>query len=104
QYHWVNAGYASYEDYLARFTSKRRNQLKRERRAPSEQGITLRTVRGDALSSVDPETVYQLYLSTVDKHMWGMRHLKPAFFQRVLEAYSHRVEVVEARREGRVIA
>src|SRR5262249_18764495 len=28
QYHWKNAGYRTYDDYLARFDSKRRNQLK----------------------------------------------------------------------------
>ena len=31
QYHWSNPGYRTYDDYLARFDSKRRHQLKHER-------------------------------------------------------------------------
>ena len=40
QYHFLNEGYRTPDDVLQRFNSKRRNQLKRERRAPSEQGLT----------------------------------------------------------------
>ncbi len=103
QYQWHNAGYRSFDDFLGRFRSKRRNQILRERRAPSEQGITLRTVRGDALSSVDPGELYRLYSTTVDKHPFGHRALTPAFFEIILERFSDRIELVEARRSGRLI-
>ncbi len=104
QYHWLNHGYASEEDFLARFTSKRRNQLRRERRAPSEQGIAIRTLRGDELSSVNPQQMFKLYCTTVDKHVWGYRHLEASFFRRILSNFSDRVELVEARRRGRLVA
>src|SRR5262249_48332842 len=96
--------YASAEDFLARFNSKRRNQLRRERRAPSEQGISIRTLRGEQLSSANPNEVFRLYCTTVDKHVWGYRHLEPSFFRRVLTGFQHRIELVEARRSGRLIA
>ncbi len=104
QYHWVNHGYRSVEDFLARFHSKRRHQLRRELRAPASQGITLRTLRGEALASLDPEEVFRVYASTVDKYPWGTRHLTPAFFARMLSGLRHRCEFVEARREGRLVA
>jgi uncharacterized protein len=104
QYHFLNEAYRSFDDVLARFTSKRRNQIRRERRATAEHGIELRTLRGDALSSVDPDELYRLYASTVDKFVWGRRYLTPEFFARVLERFRHRVEVVQALRGGRVIA
>jgi len=104
QYHWLNHGYASTEDFLARFNSRRRNQLRRERRAPKEQGIDIRTRRGEELLSVDPNEVFKLYCTTVDKHVWGYRHLEPSFFRRVLSGFRDRVELVEARRGGRLIA
>lgn len=104
QYHWINEGYASFEDFLARFNAKRRHQLKRERRALLEQKIQVRTVRGDELAKVDPQEVFQLYCSTVDKYPWGQRQLVPAFFERMLKQFRHRVELVEARREGRLVA
>jgi uncharacterized protein len=104
QYHFLNEGYRSFEDVLARFTSKRRNQIRRERRATAEHRIQLRTVRGEALADVDPEEVYRLYAGTVDKFAWGRRYLTEDFFEKVLVCFRHRVELVQALREGRVIA
>lgn len=104
QYQWRNAGYGSFEDFLARFHTKRRNQLRRELRAPATQGLTLRTLRGEELAGVDPMDVYRLYVSTVDKYPWGRRHLTPGFFSRVLSTFGHACELVEARREGRLVA
>lgn len=104
QYHWLNRGYDSFDGFLERFTSKRRNQVRRERRAPSEQGIELSTVRGEALASLDPEEVYSLYCSTVDKFVWGRRHLEQRFFERVLKTFRHRVEIVQAKKNGEWIA
>jgi predicted N-acyltransferase len=49
QYHWNNPGYGGFEDYLGRFRSKRRNQIRRERREMAEQGIEIRCLRGDAI-------------------------------------------------------
>jgi predicted N-acyltransferase len=104
QYHWFNAGYASFDDYLGRFNAKRRHHLRRERRALVEQGIEVRTLRGDELANVDPQEVFRLYCSTVDKYPWGQRQLTAAFFERALSDFGHRVELVEARRGGRLVA
>jgi uncharacterized protein len=106
QYHWRNAGYASPEDFLARFHAKRRNQLRRELRAPEAQGLSLRCLRGDGLSSVDPALLFRLYASTVDRYGLGPRSLNEPFFRRMLEGFSHRVECVEARAlsDGRLVA
>jgi predicted N-acyltransferase len=104
QFHWRNDGYASWDDFLARFSSKQRGNIRRERAAAAKQGVEIRTLRGHELASVDPRLVHRLYASTVDKHMWGKRHLGLRFFERVLETMRHRVEVVLAERQGRVIA
>lgn len=104
QYHWLNGGYASWEDFLQRFRSKRRNQLRRERRAPAEQGIELRTLRGDELAGVDPEAVYAIYTSTIDKYLFGQRYLNLEFFRQVLRQCRSRIEWVEARKDGRLVA
>ncbi|XXF76852.1 GNAT family N-acetyltransferase [Myxococcaceae bacterium GXIMD 01537] len=104
QYHWLNDGYRTMEDFLARFHAKRRNQLRRELRAPAEQGVTVRTLRGEALGALDPQEVFRVYASTVDKYPWGLRHLTPDFFARMLAQARHRCEFIEARREGRLVA
>lgn len=104
QFHWQNDGYASYDEFLSRFHSKRRNQLRRERRAASEQGIEIRTRRGDELGPEDAELVFRLYASNVDRHLYGGRYLDLEFFRRVLDRFRERVEFVEARRAGKVVA
>jgi predicted N-acyltransferase len=106
QYHWRNAGYRTLEEFLARFHAKRRNQLRRELRAPGAQGLEVRTLRGEALSGVDPAGLFRLYASTVDRYGLGPRSLNEAFFRRMLEDFGHRVECVEARArpDGRLVA
>src|SRR5690606_26784698 len=81
QYHWRNAGYRSYDDFLARFTSKQRANLRRERAAAEQQGIAIRTVRGEEARALDPGLVHAIYLATVDKMVWGMRYLNREFFE-----------------------
>ncbi len=104
QYHWDNPGYRDYEEFLSRFDSKRRNQLRREAKAAGEQGITLSTRRGDELSEADAALAYRLYLSTVEKFAWGRRYLTEGFFRRVLRDLPEHLELVEAKRGGEVIA
>ncbi|MGZ5958480.1 MAG: GNAT family N-acetyltransferase, partial [Myxococcaceae bacterium] len=104
QYHFLNEGYRAPEDVLQRFTSKRRNQLRRERRAPAQQGLEIRVLRGEALAEADPKEAFRLYARTVDKFAWGRRYLNPRFFSRVLDRFRHRVELVQARAGDRVVA
>jgi predicted N-acyltransferase len=107
QYHWRNEGYATPDAFLARFSSKRRNAIRRERAAPARQGIAIRTVRGDELGR-DPagwaERCFALHRASTDRMAWGMRFVNRAFYARVLETMPDAVEVVEARRDGRLVA
>ena len=109
QYHWHNPspGYRDSDAFYARFTSKRRNALRRERAAAAAQGIALRTVRGDVIAS-DPQhyadLAHRLHESTVDKLVWGRRWLNQAFYRRLFAALPQAVELVLAERAGQVVA
>ena len=104
QYHWRNRGYRFYDVYLARFDSKRRNQLRRERAAAATQGIVLRTVRGAELQPEHAQLAYRFYENTVEKNGWGQVQLTPAFFERVFATLPEHVELVIASRNGKPIA
>lgn len=107
QYHWQNAGYRRFEDFLARFDSKRRNAIRRERAAPARQGIEIRTLAGEAIAEGGGRLaaeVFALYRGTVDAMDWGMRFVNGPFFARLVAGMPDAVEVVEARREGRLVA
>lgn len=104
QFHWENPGYTSYEDYLARFDSKRRNQLKRERGAAEKQGINLATLRGPELTQEHADLAYRFYEATNRRHAWGRIQLNRAFFRKAFEALPDAVEMVLATKDGKTVA
>jgi predicted N-acyltransferase len=107
QFHWKNEGYGSMADFLARFNSKRRHMLRREMAAPAEQGIEIRTVRGEELRR-DPagwaKRAHALHRSTVDKLMWGRRWLNEKFYLSAFAEMPDAVEVVGAFRGPGLVA
>jgi hypothetical protein len=104
QYHWRNAGYASFEDYLGAFRSKRRNQIRRERRALAEQDVVLEVRTGDAIGDELFEPMYRCYHTTVEQHVWGRRYLNPRFFQLLAGRFRSRLCFVLARQHGELVA
>jgi predicted N-acyltransferase len=104
QYHWKNPGYATYDEYLARFGSKRRHQLRRERGEAAKQGITISTRGGAGLKPGDADLAYRFYEATSGKNGWGHIQLNRQFFRNVFEAMPESVEMVIAEKDGRVVA
>jgi hypothetical protein len=100
QYHWHNEGFACFEDYLARFRSKRRNQIRRERREMEEQRIALRVLRGDEITAALARPMHAFYRATVDGRAWGRRYLSRRFFELAIERFRHRLCVVVAEAAG----
>jgi hypothetical protein len=103
QFHWRNEGYRTFDDYLARFSSKRRNQIKRERKEMDKQGIVITTER-DRIAPEVIDAMYDFYLATVEKFTWGRQYLNRAFFEEICAGLAGKVEVVLARDGGRIIA
>jgi predicted N-acyltransferase len=104
QFHWKNPGYRSYDDYLARFDSKRRHQLRRERGAAAGQGITLRTVRSQELDERHAELAWRFYEATAGRHGWGSVQLNRRFFHLAFAGMGDAIELVVAERQGKVVA
>src|SRR5690606_185461 len=46
QFHWRNRGYASFEDFIAELSSRKRKDLRKERRA-AQDGVQIRALTGD---------------------------------------------------------
>lgn len=53
QFHWHNRDYHQFDDFLNRLTSKKRKNIRQERRRVSQQGIRLRRLNGHTASSDD---------------------------------------------------
>ncbi len=107
QYHWFREDAASWADYLARFTSKQRNQIKRELRGVEEQGLVVETLRPEAHTRKVARTMHGFYATTIEQHgMWGRMYLNVEFFERIVERFSERLAWVVARRGpgGEIVA
>ena len=103
QFQWTNDDYGDFDAFLARFDSKRRNQIRRERRRVREAGVRVRVVEGDALGPEHAAVAWDLYVSTVDKFSWGRRYLNRRFFELLVERFAHRLFLVLAERDGEVV-
>jgi predicted N-acyltransferase len=97
QFQWHNAGYANFDDFLARFNAKRRHQIRRERREALAQGVDVEVLTGSDLSPALADFVFDFYRTTVDKHFWGRRYLNRAFFEEVLVRLRDRIHLVVGR-------
>jgi predicted N-acyltransferase len=104
QFQWENPGWRTFDDYLAALRSKRRTQVKRERRELERQGVAIEALAGDAIPDELFEPMFQLYKSTVDKLYWGRQYLNRALFEQLRRHWKHRLCFIVARRHGAVIA
>lgn len=90
QFHWENAGYRSFEDYLASLRAPSRKQVRKERREAAGQGLRLATVGGAQMSDLEWEALYRFYRSTAERK-GGFAYLPRAFFARIRATYAEHV-------------
>ena len=104
QYKWRNHGYESFEDYLGALRHKRRKEIKRERRILGEQDVEIQALVGDQIPEDLYPEMYRLYLTTVDKYVWGRRYLTPPFFDLLRERFARNLCFLVARQRGEIVA
>jgi predicted N-acyltransferase len=100
QFHWRNAGYAKFDDFLARFSSKRRNQIRREMREMRDQKIAIEVLTGESLKPERVDFIFDFYRSTVEKFFYGKQYLNRQFFEQVCSTMPQHLHVVVASDEG----
>lgn len=103
QFHWENPGYESFDDFLSRMNSKRRNQVKRERREMRDRGIELSALSGRELTPELIDFVFEFYLSTVEKFAWGRQYLCRELFEEVASTMPDALHVVVAKQSGKLL-
>lgn len=95
QFHLENPGWASFDDFLSALQSRKRKQIKRERRTVAESGLRLRRLTGSDIATRHWEAFYGFYLRTADKR-WGIPYLTEAFFHELGARLADRVLLVLA--------
>jgi predicted N-acyltransferase len=103
QYHWQNDNYATFDDFLAALSSRKRKTLKRERRDANNAGLEFRTLRGSQIDAAHWKAFYRFYESTVDRK-WGSAYLTEAFFPLLSDRLGDRVVLMLAEHGGKPVA
>ena len=79
QFHWSNAGYATFDDYLASLASRKRKAMRKEREQALEAGLTVTWLRGREITQTDWDAFYEFYTETGSRK-WGRPYLNREFF------------------------
>lgn len=103
QYHWHNRGYESFDAFLAALRSKKRKNMRRDRRQVRAAGIRFERRAGDELSDAERDFVHACYEQTFLEH-GNFPALTAAFFEQVATELPRAVLVVLAFRDRRPIA
>jgi predicted N-acyltransferase len=102
QFHWINEGYKSFDEFLAALSSRKRKVLQRERREAME-GIEIVCLTGKQLTDDVWDAFFRFYMDTGSRK-WGRPYLNREFFSIVTAAMADRIVLVMARRADRWIA
>ena len=97
QFHFVNEGYADFEDFLARLTARKRKAIKRERREALGDGITIDLLTGSDIRPAHWDSFFEFYMDT-GARKWGRPYLTRAFFDEIGARMADRILLVMARR------
>lgn len=103
QYQWFNRGYQNFDDFLARFSSRKRKNLRRERQKVVEAGITFDILEGPDITPDLWRTFYLFYQSTY--FVRGRSpYLTEEFFNRAGQTMPDNLLLVMAKKQGEYIA
>ncbi|WP_057830571.1 GNAT family N-acetyltransferase [Colwellia sp. TT2012] len=103
QFHWFNRGYASFDDFLATFTSRKRKNTRKERASIKQQGINIRQVRGPDITASDIDFFYLTYQLTYLKQ-GHQPHLNFDFFKQIFTHLAANVLLIIARHNDEDVA
>ena len=102
QFHWQNADYATFEQFLETFASRKRKAVRKER-AEATQNVTLEIVEGREIKEAHWDALFQFYMETGSRK-WGHPYLNRTFFSLLGDAMPERCLIVFAKRAGRYVA
>ncbi len=103
QFHFLNKGYSSHEDFLSELSSSKRKNLRKERRSALENGISIDWLTGSDLTEDIWDQFFAFYMDTGSRK-WGRPYLTREFYSLIGERMADDILLVMAKREGRYVA
>ncbi len=102
QFHWSNRDFASFDGFLATLTSRKRKDLRKERRAAND-GITVKALSGDDIKP-DHWDAFWLFYQDTGARKWGTPYLTREAFDLFGERMGERLLLLLAFEDGLPIA
>lgn len=84
QFHWENRGYASFADFLADLSSRKRKMIRKERETAQGRGLTIRALTGSQIEPRHWDAFWAFYQDTGSRK-WGRPYLTRKTFARFHE-------------------
>jgi uncharacterized protein len=103
QFHWHNASYADFDDFLAGFSATKRKKARRDRRRVAEAGIRFRRLSGHELDAGRWTRIHEL-ISHTFRERGSVPYFNREFFVTWSAARPDDVLVIQAERGPAVLA
>jgi uncharacterized protein len=103
QFHWHNAGYGCFEDFLSALAARKRKAIRRERRDALSAGIEVHWLTGADLTEAVWDAFFAFYMETGSRK-WGRPYLTRKFYSLIGSAMADHTLLIMAKRAGRFIA
>lgn len=103
QFHWINRGYGSFDDFLSALSSRKRKNIRKERKTAQSFGGEIVQLSG---KDIRPEhwTAFWAFYQDTGARKWGRPYLSRAFFDHLHETMVEDVLLVLALKGDRPIA
>jgi predicted N-acyltransferase len=103
QFHWHNQGYRSFDDFLQTFSSKKRKNVRRERRLARENDVDIELLTGHDIDDDTWRQYHELYCSTFYRKS-GYPTLSLDFFRDIGRTMPDNVLLIMARHADEYVA
>ena len=103
QFHWLNDGYADFDEFLSALSSRKRKNIRKERAQAHGFGGEIHTLTGDDLRPEHWDAFWRFYQDT-GARKWGSPYLTRQFFDIAQETMANDMALVLAERDGHAIA
>jgi uncharacterized protein len=103
QFHWENPGYASFDDFLERLSSRKRKTIRKERATAQAFGGEILHLTGDDILPEHWDAMWAFYQDTGSRK-WGQPYLTRRFFSAMHDTMRDDVLLILARKDGAYVA
>jgi predicted N-acyltransferase len=103
QFHWLNEGYGTFDDFLSALSSRKRKNIKKEREKANNFGGEIEVLSGTQIKKEHWSFFWEFYQDT-GARKWGTPYLTRQFFDEIHETMRSKILLVLAKKEEKYIA